>query len=284
MRGRSGRSATLPGKPCPHIPVTTPCFVLTKISVVAIPLRQHHSHPGVALGAWAVAVPSATRMPLNEETDVVGITLSQEQIRGAPPEVRRWLEKEIATSLGLPSGMEPIAHAEPPHLIACRSDQVRNVFSLIQGMLPVADVFFELGRDAGRLLPNGLHSFGLLDMLSHSRLTTPEQLLRCLEVIDAAMREVGGDPRATLYALDGRANCIVAEATHQNIRQLWQEVVSASAERGTVRGEGQAMLPLLGDGPAIPRSSAATPDPRASAPGTSTPVAMPQGSLPPSFG
>jgi hypothetical protein len=32
---------------------------------------------------------------------MVGITLSPEQIRAAPPEVRRWLEHELAVSLGL---------------------------------------------------------------------------------------------------------------------------------------------------------------------------------------
>ena len=31
---------------------------------------------------------------------MVGLTLTPEQIRKAPPEVRRWLEREVATTLG----------------------------------------------------------------------------------------------------------------------------------------------------------------------------------------
>ena len=32
---------------------------------------------------------------------MVGITLSPEQIQQAPPEVRRWIEQQIASALGL---------------------------------------------------------------------------------------------------------------------------------------------------------------------------------------
>ena len=32
---------------------------------------------------------------------MIGITLTSEQIRTAPAEVRRWIERQVATSLGL---------------------------------------------------------------------------------------------------------------------------------------------------------------------------------------
>ncbi|MFZ2156148.1 MAG: hypothetical protein WAV72_08525 [Bradyrhizobium sp.] len=49
---------------------------------------------------------------------MVGITLSSEQIRTAPAEVRRWIEREVMTSLGLqaparePNGAVSSAEAE----------------------------------------------------------------------------------------------------------------------------------------------------------------------------
>lgn len=167
---------------------------------------------------------------------MVGITLSPEQIRAAPPQVRHWLEQEIATALGL-SVAEPASHAEPPHLVACSAEEAGAIFSLIQGMLPVANVFFELGRETGRRLPNGLHAFGLLDVQSHTQLSSPEQVLSCLETINRALRQVCGDTRATLYGRDDRANCFVAELTHQSVRQLWQHLISSRGAGEPVRGE-----------------------------------------------
>ena len=78
---------------------------------------------------------------------MVGITLSPEQIRAAPPEVRRWLEHELAVPLGLNPPTLPITQPSHPHLAACTPEEAAQVLSLIQGMLPVVHVFFELGRE-----------------------------------------------------------------------------------------------------------------------------------------
>ncbi|MDJ0390529.1 hypothetical protein QMO56_20665 [Roseomonas sp. E05] len=174
---------------------------------------------------------------------MVGITLSPEQIRAAPPQVRRWLEQEVAASLGLAGMAEPAPHPEPPHLVGCGVREVEAIFSLIQGLLPVVNVFLELGRDTGRRLPNGMHAFGLLDIQSHTQLGTPEQVLNCLEMINRALRQVSGDPHATLFGLDERANCFVAEETHQAIRQFWQQLVA---------GQGPGVAPGRGDGLGAP--------------------------------
>lgn len=162
---------------------------------------------------------------------MVGITLSREQIRAAPPEVRRWLEREIATSLGLLAAAEPApaAQAEPRYLVGCGTEETEAIFALIQGLPPVVGVFFELGRETGRALPNGLRVFGLLDMQSHAQLQRPAQVLKCLEVINRAMRQVRGDADATLYGLDDRANCFIAETTHRSIRELWHRMIAGQA-------------------------------------------------------
>lgn len=185
---------------------------------------------------------------------MIGITLSPEQIRSAPPEVRRWLEQEISSSLGLAEAPAAAAQPatpqpEPPHLVACSPEEVAAIHGLIRGVLPATNVFFELGRAGGRALPNGLRVFGLLDIMSHSRLQTPNQVLTCLEMIDGAMRQVRHDPLATLYGVDDRANCFIAEATHRGIEQLWQQLIGGepAAPRGAVPGvlaDGAMMEPV----------------------------------------
>ena len=70
---------------------------------------------------------------------MVGVTLSPEQIRNAPPEVRRWLEQELLASLGL---QQPETEAGAPQLAPCSEEEAAAILSLIQGMLPVVNVFF----------------------------------------------------------------------------------------------------------------------------------------------
>lgn len=59
---------------------------------------------------------------------MVGITLSAEQIRSAPPEVRRWLEKEVLVSFGLQA---PAAEASSARLIDLSVEDATLVLSLI---------------------------------------------------------------------------------------------------------------------------------------------------------
>ena len=80
---------------------------------------------------------------------MVGITLSPEQIRSAPPQVREWIEHEIAHALGL-TASAPQPPQVPPHLVACGHDEVKAILAEIRSMLPVVAVFFELGREFGQ--------------------------------------------------------------------------------------------------------------------------------------
>ena len=60
---------------------------------------------------------------------MVGITLSPEQIRAAPPDVRHWLQQQIAALLS------PLP-VQPPHpgpqLVACSRQELRRVLTHIQ--------------------------------------------------------------------------------------------------------------------------------------------------------
>jgi len=162
---------------------------------------------------------------------MVGITLSPEQIRAAPPEVRRWLEHELAVSLGLNPPALPITQPISPHLAACTPEEASQVLSLIQGMLPVVHVFFELGRE-GAAPGEEIGAFRLADIMRHTRLEVPDQVMACLEILDQAVQRVRNDPGATFHAMDKRGYCLVAAQTQRSIRAIWQQLV---AERELVR-------------------------------------------------
>jgi len=113
---------------------------------------------------------------------MVGITLSPEQIRAAPPDVRRWLEHEISTALGF--GLNAAAPAAPrQHLISCGLEEARVLLSSIAGMLPVVAVFFELGREPA--MPASPRPRGRMSARERTRPPCPVSRPRPVEDADA---------------------------------------------------------------------------------------------------
>jgi hypothetical protein len=157
---------------------------------------------------------------------VVGITLSPEQISQAPPEVRRWLQQQLAEAFGFDGG-GPALHTPQRHLVGCTIQDAQALLSAIQGLLPVVSVFFELGREPAAALANGLRALRLDEMTRHARLQSPEQVVACLQAIDEALQSVCGNPEAVLTTLDGTGHCLVAEVTARSILALWQEIVAS---------------------------------------------------------
>jgi hypothetical protein len=156
---------------------------------------------------------------------MVGITLSPEQIHQAPPEVRRWLEQQIAETLGLHRG-EPALHTPARHLVGCSLADAQAILTAIEGKLPVVGVFFELGRHPVATSPNGLRALRLDEMARHVRLQTTAQVVACLAAIDEALQRLSGQPDTALTALDGAGHCLVAEETARSVLALWQEIVA----------------------------------------------------------
>ena len=155
---------------------------------------------------------------------MVALTLSPDQIRNAPPEVQRWLEHELLASLGL--GMST-AEPNAPSLVACSSEEASMALALLQGMIPVVSVFFELGREGASTGIEGVTAFRLDDIVRHTRLQTLEQIVACLDTINEAVRQVRGDRHATFYGLDSRGYCFITERTQHSIARIWQELISA---------------------------------------------------------
>jgi len=103
------------------------------------------------------------------------------------------------------------------------------MLALVQGMLSVVSAFFELGREAASVAVHGLRAFRIADILRHTRLQSPDQVIQCLNVLTQALRRTRGDAAAEFFALDDQGHCLVAEATMRSVLRLWQEIV---AQRG----------------------------------------------------
>lgn len=169
---------------------------------------------------------------------MIGITLSLEQIRAAPPEVRRWIEKELASSLGLLAQVERQSHPARSELAACSREEALGIFELIKDDYLACQVFFELGRgaeDNGSSHP--LHALSIAEIMRHTRIHSGE-LQRSLTVINQALRQVRRDPNVSLIGFDEEGHCYVHQETHRNIGQLWQEFVASQMQRQLHREAG----------------------------------------------
>jgi hypothetical protein len=212
---------------------------------------------------------------------MVGVTLSPEQIRNAPPEVRRWLEQELLASFGL---RQPAAEAGAPQLASCSEQEAAAILSLIQGMLPVVNVFFELGREGISVNGEGLTAFRLPDILRHTRLQKLEQVIASLDTISEAIRRVRGDVHAAFYGLDSRGHCFISAQTQRSILHVWQQIIAPgnidmpSMNGPRVETSGAAGAPAMAS-PAIPSSTMSGPSfPIWSPPAQITDDSGPQGS------
>jgi len=93
----------------------------------------------------------------------------------------------------------------------------------------VVSVFFELGREAGGVAVHGMRAFRIADIQRHTRMQSPDQVLRCLDVLTQALQRARGDESAAFYAVDDQGHCLVAETTMRSILSLWQEIVAERA-------------------------------------------------------
>jgi hypothetical protein len=157
---------------------------------------------------------------------MIGITLSQEQIRTAPPDVRHWLEQQVAT-LFTPSGAgepHPVSHA----LAACSLEEAHAILEQIQNLLPVVSIFFELGREsAGVVAGQGIRSLSVAEIQRHARLRSPEQVMQCIDMINQVLATLRNDPQAMICAFDQHGRCFVADATARSILALWHDIVAS---------------------------------------------------------
>jgi hypothetical protein len=155
---------------------------------------------------------------------MIGITLTDEQIRNAPPPVRQWIEQQVVASLGV---MPQPAAAPPPqaaHLVACSVQDAEAILTQIQDQLSAVNVFFEFGRPTVAYGQPPVMVFRLLDILYHTRLHDIGQVMACLEMINQALARTRRDGSARFCAFDNEGHCLIPSQTQESIAMLWQQV------------------------------------------------------------
>lgn len=159
---------------------------------------------------------------------MTSFTFSAEQIRSAPPEVRRWIENEIANALGSLARFEhdPL-RVEAGALAACTMEEAAQIFNLISGDFLVTQIFFELARETS--LAHGassLHGVNLHEMQRHLQLDDGRLLFESLNVINQALQRVRNDSAASLFASDNQRHVYIHETSYRNIRKLREQLLS----------------------------------------------------------
>ncbi|MBO0737580.1 MAG: hypothetical protein J2P48_13565, partial [Alphaproteobacteria bacterium] len=109
-------------------------------------------------------------------------------------------------------------------------EEAAQLFEMIKGNFLLSQVFFELARD----LPNShaaapLHPLSVADVLRHTRLGDSNQLAECLTAINQAFQAIRNDPGAMLFGFDRSGHVFIHQATHDSIRQLWEQLVANHA-------------------------------------------------------
>jgi hypothetical protein len=159
---------------------------------------------------------------------MIGITLTTDQIRNAPAEVRRWIEHEVIASLGLAADAPaPASPAQAAHLVGCSAEETAAVASHIQGMMAAVNVFFEFGRPGISFGQPAVTAYRLIDILHHTRLENIEQVMGCLELINQALAQERRDPSARFCGFDSEGHCLIAPQTQASIAALWQSVLAS---------------------------------------------------------
>ncbi|MGJ4884197.1 MULTISPECIES: hypothetical protein [unclassified Bradyrhizobium] len=168
---------------------------------------------------------------------MIGITLSTDQIRSAPPEVRRWIEHQVLSGLGLgpEAPLTPTLPAQSAHLVACSVEDAAKVLAQIQSALPAVNVFFEFGRPGIAMGQPPIMMFRLIDILHHTRLQNIGQVMASLEMINKALVEVRHDPSVRFCGFDNEGHCLIAPETQRAIASVWQSVIAR--QHGVAEGE-----------------------------------------------
>jgi hypothetical protein len=157
---------------------------------------------------------------------MTSFTFSVDQIKSAPPEVRRWIEREVTASLAVLNRTEhDPSQLHTAALAACTPQEAAEIFELIKGNFLLSQVFFELGREApGNRGAASLHAVGLADMLRHTRLADGDRLVDCFTAINQAFRTIRNDPEASLFGFDQYGQVWIHQTTHDSVRELWEQL------------------------------------------------------------
>jgi hypothetical protein len=164
---------------------------------------------------------------------MIGITLTTDQIRSAPKEVRQWIEHQVIASLGVAAEAATSVLAQATDLAALSEEEAAAVLAQVRGMLPAANVFFEFGRPGVAFGEPAVTTYRLIDILNHTRLQNIGQVMTCLEALDNAVARLRGQPNICFCGFDNEGRCFIAPETQHAIAALWHEVIASQQGVGS---------------------------------------------------
>jgi hypothetical protein len=163
---------------------------------------------------------------------MTSFTFSLEQLRSAPPEVRHWVENQVAAALSSLGRAEHTAAYEPhnPELAACTPEEAARTFELIKGNFLLSQVFLELAREMPSTASRPpFHILNIGEILRHTRLSDGDLLTDCFAAINKAFQSVRNDADAALFGFDQSGRVYIHEMTYQSIRAVWQQMIATHA-------------------------------------------------------
>jgi hypothetical protein len=171
-------------------------------------------------------------LAVGRERQMVGIVLSEEQIRSAPSDVRRWLAAVVEGTLqaghNLAYDRGGFRYAED-ELAICDPQEILQIFSALRNDATVCQIFFGLGKDNYDRAAGGHTAIPIADEeLIAAAAISAERLEKCLVDVNRCLRSVRNDPRATLFVRDQSGRVVLHERTQWNIHMLLQHLVAAS--------------------------------------------------------
>jgi hypothetical protein len=179
---------------------------------------------------------------------MTSFTFSLEQLKAAPPEVRRWVEHEIGAALGALSRFDhDTSQVHSAALAACTPEEAMQVFEAIKDNFLLSQVFFELAREApaGRAAPP-LHALNIAELLRHTRLSNGDRLADCFTAINQVFQTVRNDPEAALFGFDQYGHVYIHESTHHSVRRAWEQLFVSDQQPASQPAPLGATLPHLG--------------------------------------
>jgi hypothetical protein len=157
---------------------------------------------------------------------MIGITLTDEQIRNAPAPVRQWIEQQVIASLGVtPQPGATSLRTQAAHLASCDLKDAEAVLREIQDHLSAVNVFFEFRRSTICYGQPPVMLFRLLDLQHHTGLQDVGQVMACLDMISQAFERTRQDALVRFCAFDNDGHCLIPPETQQCIATLWQRIV-----------------------------------------------------------
>ena len=159
---------------------------------------------------------------------MISFAVTVDQIRSAPPEVRRWLEAEIVGALREAASSRP-EPAHSPELAACSPDEALALFDLVQNDFAAAQVLLEFGArtaTAGQSAPAARLCDRRIQAKAAAFRRSPRQLLRDDQSrLHAGSRRPGGGA----VRVRQQQSRYVHEATHAAIRSVWERLTANEA-------------------------------------------------------